>query len=64
MRKIRRLMILLMIIIMLVPSTLAYAAQDGVHSSYTYNYDYWGEIRESPDAYHVAAVLDSTSLGL
>ena len=39
-------------------------ADDGVSSTYTYNYDYWGELRESPDAYRVDQVIYSATLGL
>ena len=38
--------------------------KDGYSTSYTYGYDYWGDVQESPDAYRVATVLDSVSLGL
>ena len=33
-------------------------------SSYSYNYDYWGEFTDSPDMYSVAAVVTSKDLGL
>ena len=33
-------------------------ADDGFHTSYTYTYDYWEEVQESPDAYKVANVVD------
>ena len=39
-------------------------ADDGFHTSYTYTYDYWEEVQESPDAYKVANVVDSMTLGL
>ena len=39
-------------------------ALDGVEVSYTYTYDYWGDILHSPDAYRTEAVLTSSSLGL
>ena len=39
-------------------------ADDGVSSTYTYNYDYWGGLRESPDAYRVDQVIYSATLGL
>ena len=39
-------------------------ADDGFSTSYTYTYDYWEEVQESPDAYRVATVVDSMSLGL
>ena len=38
--------------------------KDGYSTSYTYGYDYWGDVQESPDAYRVTTVLDSVSLGL
>ena len=31
---------------------------------YTYTYDFWGDIQESPDPYQVLAVLDYQALGL
>ncbi len=37
---------------------------DGFSTSYTYGYDYWGDVQASPDAYRVTAVIDSVSLGL
>lgn len=37
----------------------ALAVDDGVASTYTYNYDYWSDIRESPDAYYVEDVIYS-----
>ena len=40
------------------------AVQDGTSSVYTYNFDYWGEIMESPDAYRVEETITSASLGL
>ena len=40
------------------------AADDGFSTSYTYTYDYWEDVQESPDAYRVATVVDSMSLGL
>ena len=42
----------------------AFALQDGFRTTYTYNYDYWSEMQESPDAYRVQQVVYSTSLGL
>lgn len=59
-----RLMALLMILMLLAGMTTAFAADDGYPSSYTYNYDYWGDVRESPDAYRVDQVLFSATLGL
>ena len=37
---------------------------DGFSTSYTYNYDYWGDAQASPDAYRVDAVIDATTLGM
>lgn len=35
-----------------------------VERSYTYNYDFWGDVQDSPDLYSVAKVFTSTELGL
>ena len=59
-----RLMALLMILMLLAGMTSAFAADDGYPSSYTYNYDYWGDVRESPDAYRMDQVIYSSALGL
>lgn len=42
----------------------ALAANDGFSRVYTYNYDYWGELRESPNAYRAEQTLYSVTLGL
>ena len=59
---------LLLLCLALVPAVLygpaALAGEDGYTTSYTYNYDYWGDLRESPDAYRVDQVLYSATLGL
>ena len=36
---------------------------DGFSTSYSYNYDYWGDVQMSPDPYRVVTVIDSTTLG-
>lgn len=59
-----RLMALLMILMLLAGMTSAFAADDGYPSSYTYNYDYWGDVRESPDAYRMDQVIHSSALEL
>ena len=64
MKIMHRLAALLMILMLLAGVTAAYAADDGYPSSYTYNYDYWGDVRESPDAYRVQDVVFNTELGL
>ncbi len=38
----------------------AYAGEYG----YTYNYDYWGDVQESPDFYNVCKVFTGADLGL
>lgn len=49
---------MLLAILMLVSScSCALAVDEGFASTYTYNYDYWSDIRESPDAYRVVDVL-------
>lgn len=59
-----RLLALIMTVIMFASINTAQAADDGYPSSYTYNYDYWGDIRESPDAYRVAQVIYASDLEL
>ena len=39
-------------------------AMDGSDYTYTYNYDFWGELRESPDAYRAQSVFNYRDLGL
>ena len=41
-------------------STLTAQAEE----KYTYCYDYWGEVQDSPDAYEVVGVYTSADLGL
>ena len=62
MKKIRRILALLAAALLLLP--LAASADDGFHTSYSYTYDYWEDFQESPDAYRVATVVDSMTLGL
>ena len=50
--------------IALLLTILPAAADDGFSTSYTYTYDYWEDVQESPDAYRVGTVIDSTTLGL
>lgn len=60
-----RLLLLCMVCMLLTPMfTCALAGEDGYSTSYTYNYDYWGDLRESPDAYRVNQVIYSGDLGL
>lgn len=39
-------------------------AEEANNYSYTYNYDYWETVRESPDVYRVEKVLNAANLGL
>ena len=59
-----RLLALIMTIFMFASMNTALAVDDAYPSTYTYNYDYWGDIRESPDAYRVVDVIYSGELGL
>lgn len=63
-RKMRRLLALLAIAMLLVSMGSAYAVEDGFSQTYTYNYDFWSDIRKSPDAYRVSDVISAVSLGL
>ena len=38
--------------------------EDGFSTSYSYNYDYWGDVQMSPDPYRVETVIDSSTLGI
>ncbi len=58
-----RLSALLCAVCLIAGIPLAYAA-DGFNQTYTYTYDYWGDIRNSPDAYRVRSFLTSADLGL
>lgn len=62
MKAFRRVISLLCLLALLLPGLAA--ADDGFSTSYTYTYDYWEEPQESPDAYRVATVIDSMTLGL
>ena len=61
---------LLLGLMMLLTAACAFAddsdskKEDGFSTSCTYNYDYWGDVLNSPDPYRVEAVIDSPSLGL
>lgn len=59
-----RLLALIMTVFMFASMNTAQAVDDGYPSTYTYNYDYWSDIRESPDAYRVSDVIYSGELGL
>lgn len=63
MNKIKGAVLLLCVLALLLPG-LGLAANDGYSSSYTYTYDYWEDVQQSPDAYRVGAVIDSVTLGL
>ena len=64
MKRLSRWLILCLAAVLLLQPIAALAIEDGYSSTYTYNYDYWGDMRESPDAYRVDQVLYSKSLGL
>ena len=58
-----RLSALLTAVCLLAGIPLAYAA-DGYDYAYTYTYDFWEDMRSSPDAYRAKTLLTSSSLGL
>jgi tetratricopeptide (TPR) repeat protein len=60
----RKISAALLALFMLLTPFLTAGAQLGTDYQYTYTYDYWGSLRQSPDAYRVAAVLYSAELGL
>ena len=63
-KRFRTILALLSAILLLMPACAGLAVDDGYSSTYTYNYDYWGELRESPDAYRVDQVVYSKTLNL
>lgn len=60
--RLKRLSVLLLGTVMLLGSTLSVSAADD--RSYTYNYDYWGDVQDSPDLYQVTKAYTSVDLGL
>lgn len=52
----------LFVLVMLLPFVVS--AQVGFSPQYSYTFDYWGELRHSPDPYRVRQVLFSRDLGL
>ena len=63
MRGLKRLLALVLALLA-IACAAAQAAEDGFSSVYTYNYDYWGEVRESPNAYRADQVVFSATLDL
>ena len=63
MKRTKRIWAALCCLMLLLPS-LALGDTDGFSTSYTYTYDYWEDVQASPDAYRVATVIDSMTLGL
>ncbi|MBR6571909.1 MAG: NHL repeat-containing protein [Clostridia bacterium] len=59
-----RLTALLLAVMLALPCGAALAITDGHDSVYTYNYDYWDDYKETPDAYRVDQVIYSATLGL
>jgi len=61
---------LLMILIMLLTVQAATAddsnslKDDGFSTSYSYIFDYWGDVQMCPDPYRVLTVVDSSTIGL
>ncbi|MBQ7774355.1 MAG: hypothetical protein IJ379_00385 [Lachnospiraceae bacterium] len=56
----KRLVALLASAVVMLGSSLVVSAEEG----YTYNFDYWGDVQYSPDAYTVAGVYTAADLGL
>ncbi len=56
----KRLIALSAAAVVMLGSSLTVCAEEG----YTYNYDYWGDVQYSPDAYTVSGVYTAVELGL
>ena len=54
------------VLLLLLAGLLFLSAKDiqAEENSYTYNYDFWGDVQDSPDLYTVAKVFTSSDLGL
>lgn len=61
-KKIRRIGALSLAAVVLTGSAMTTCAAE--NRSYTYNYDYWGDVQDSPDAYTVSKVFASVDFGL
>ena len=61
MKKWKYIGVLLALPALLLPQAAEVKAED---TSYTYNYDYWGDVQYSPDLYTVSKVFTSSDLGL
>jgi len=48
----------------LVISIAAPLTVEAKERSYTYNYDYWGDVQDAPNSYNVGKVFTSSDLGL
>lgn len=51
-----------LVLVLLLP--MAALAADGIDPCYTYNFDFFGDVRQSPDAYRTKAVITSAMLNL
>lgn len=60
MRKISKVSVLLICTLIILGSTMTAYAEEG----YTYNYDYWGDVQYSPDAYNVVGVFTAADMGI
>lgn len=54
----------LILAVWLTAAVLPACARDGYDTTYSYTYDFWGDLRESPNPYRVETVLSSSLLGL
>lgn len=61
-KKLLKLGVLIFGTVLMLGSTMVANATD--ERSYTYNYDYWGDVQDSPDSYEVVSVVTAVELGL
>ena len=59
-KTLKRLSALFLSVLMLTGSFMTASAEEG----YTYNYDWWGDVQYSPDAYRTVGVFSAIDLGL
>ncbi len=61
---VKRLSALVASAVILAGSSLAFPLTAQAESKYTYCYDYWGDVQDSPDAYEVVGVYTAADMGL
>lgn len=62
-KSVKRLSALLLSTVVMAGSSII-ASASNIERSYTYNYDYWGDVQDSPDAYEVTGVYTAANMNM